>query len=318
MLDIHLEKCEPPFYARTGHAQTILGHLLPSEVLKYKGKPIQFQLPDGDLITGYLQEGSSTTVVSICHGLAGSTDSTYMHRTARVAAEMGHTVVMFNHRGCGDGAGFARHPYHSGRGEDISEMIAFNRKCFPRHRQIVIGFSMSGNALLCLLTGLRGSNLPDAAIVVNAPIDLASCSDLLGRGWNRIYDTKFYFQCRRDVLANLNRDAYESLIPRFGNLARLDSVYTAPAGGFKDRFHYYSSCSTHQHLGKIKIPTVILTSEDDPFVPIAAYRAADVSPHVYLHIEPNGGHMGYLNRGPTPRGDLRWQDYAIQQFLKAF
>ncbi len=124
---LKLEACEKPKWAPTGHAQTILGHLLPSPKLTHKGRRIEIPLPDGDRLIGFIQEGTSKTIVYIFHGLAGSTDSTYMHRTAILAQKQNHTVFIVNHRGCGEGAGLAKNPYHSGRAEDLSAAITAGR-----------------------------------------------------------------------------------------------------------------------------------------------------------------------------------------------
>jgi len=53
-------------------------------------------------------------------------------------------------------------------------------------------------------------------------------------------------------------------------MKELDKRYTAPAGGFNSREDYYETCSTHLHLSKISIPSVILTAANDPFVSVAA------------------------------------------------
>jgi uncharacterized protein len=311
-----LEPCIPPKWARTAHLQTILGHLLPSPRLSSKGKRVNIPLPDGDQLTGFIQEGESDTLVYVFHGLAGSTDSTYMHRTSMVAQKLGHSVFLANHRGCGEGAGLSKAPYHSGRGEDLSAVIEFGRKLFPRKRHVAVGFSMSGNALLCLLTGLRGDHLPDAGIAVNAPIQLEKASYLLGEGWNRIYDTKFYIQCRRDVFISKQEMELKKKLPRLSTIREFDRLYTAPAGGFKDREDYYNSCSTAKVLDRINVPAIILTAKDDPFVPFDGYAQAKVSKNVLTHFEEFGGHMGYLHSGKTPLGTMRWQDYAVHEALR--
>lgn len=314
MHNMKLEPCLPPAWAPSGHAQTILGHLLPSPRLRSKGRRIEIPVSDGDRLVGFVQEGTSNTVVYIFHGLAGSTDSTYIHRTSILASRLGHTVVLINHRGCGEGIGYASRPYHSGRGEDLAASIAYGRSLFPRHRHVAIGFSMSGNALLLLLSGKRGDTQPDAAISVNAPIHLENAARLLKQGFNRIYDIKFYLQCRRDALQS--DLSYRLKIPWLSSLHNFDNFYTAPAAGFADREDYYNSCSTHTLLSEIQTPTIILTSEDDPFVPFANYAGAPLSRHVLMHAEPIGGHMGYLTRERTPLGTNRWQDYALDVALR--
>ena len=170
MISPILEPCIPPSWARGGHAQTLLGHFLPDRLLTHKGERVELACSDGDRLVAFVTEGISDTVVYLFHGLAGSTDSGYIHRTARVALRQGHTVMMMNHRGCGEGVGLARYPHHSGRAEDLSSAIEFGRGRFKNRRHLAIGFSLSGNALLLLLTGNRGIVKPDLAISVNAPI----------------------------------------------------------------------------------------------------------------------------------------------------
>lgn len=311
-----LEPCIPPVWASTAHLQTILGHLLPSPRLKSKGKRVEIPVSEGDRLVSFIQEGESDTVVYVFHGLAGSTDSTYIHRTSIVAQQLGHTVILTNHRGCGEGAGLAKGLYHSGRGEDLASVIAYGRKLFPKKRHVAVGYSMSGNALLLLLSGKRGDTQPDAAISVNAPIALEETSFLLGTGFNRIYDIKFYLQCRRDVFKAHQDPEVRKRIPRLSTIREFDNYFTAPFGGFRDREDYYSTCSTQALLKNIKVPTVLLMSKDDPFVPFSSYESATLSPNVLPHYEVSGGHMGYITREKTPLGTFRWQDYAVREALK--
>jgi hypothetical protein len=318
MRSLNLEPCEPPSWARGGHYQTVLGHMLPQPTLRSKGRRAEIALPDGDRLVGFVQAGLSTTVVYLFHGLAGSTDSSYMHRTSLLMQKLGHNVIMVNHRGCGEGAGLAHGPYHSGRGEDLGAAIAFGRRHYPRHRHLAIGFSLSGNALLCLVSGMRGTDQPDAAIAVNAPVDLARCAVLLGQGFNRVYDLRFYLQCRRDVISGLGHNLIEYPLPRVSTLYQFDRLFTAPAGGFKDREDYYRTCSTYQNLSAIQTPTILLTAGDDPFVPSDSYRGARLSKNVRLHLEEHGGHMGYITKHKTLLGTRRWLDYALQAAVAAF
>lgn len=317
MKRLNLAPCEPPVWARGGHRQTILGHLLPSPRLASKGERVILSHADGDRAVAYVLRGTSKTVVYLFHGLTGSVDSAYIQRMARIARKHDHTVIMMNHRGCGEGAGLARHPYHSGRAEDLSTAIKWGREQFPKARHVAIGYSLSANALLLLMGGGRGDVQPDAAIAVNGPIDLASCSRTLHVGLNRIYDLKFVAECQRELkqrrLTEKERRDYR--VPPWSTLYHFDSVYTAPAGGFQSREHYYETCSAEPWLAKIEKPTIVLTAADDPFVVVEAYRRAQSSSAVQMHIEETGGHMGYLSQGP--KLVERWLDRALEQALAA-
>src|SRR5262249_3300966 len=162
-----------------------LGHFLRKGCELATGEDVDIPLPDGDVIAAHLLRGSSETVVYLFHGLGGSICSGYMIRTATLCHDLGHTVFRVNHRGGGRGRELThKFPYHPGRGEDLAEAIAYGRKMFPNKRHVAIGFSLSGNALLLLASGERGATPPDAAIAVNAPIQLSAASQKLGQGLN--------------------------------------------------------------------------------------------------------------------------------------
>ena len=323
MLRFHLkEKLQPcisPVWARTGHLQTILGHLLPSPVLTKEGERIELKVSSDDVLVSHFLQGTSDTVVYLFHGLAGFSHGTYMQRTALVAQGLGHSVFLFNHRGCGAGSGLAREPYHSGRAEDLSALIEYGRNRFPHQKHVAIGFSLSGNAVLLLAAGQRAKVLPDAAIAVNAPINLGRASIALKQGLNRIYDYRFVRDIKKEIAARSTLDVTlkDIQLPVLATVHDLDDLYTATAGGFKNREDYYATCSAKQFLNDLKIPTVLITAKDDPFVSYEDYLEAKLSPLAQLHIENQGGHMGYLTSQASSLHGQRWLDYALWSYLKS-
>jgi predicted alpha/beta-fold hydrolase len=311
----NIPPCRPPFWARSGHLQTILGHLLPSSGLLEKGEELSVTLEnERERIHTTYVKGESSIVVYLFHGLGGSAEATYMQRTALVARSLGHHVFINNHRGCGKGVGLATGPYHSGRAEDLSKVIAFGRKMFPDHRHIAVGFSLSANALLLLSAGVRAQVLPDFSICVNGPIHLDSASIKLTEGLNRIYDKTFVSELKKYIKSNRPEDL--PLLRSVKDLRDFDQVFTAPIGGFLSREHYYESCSAKKHLKDIRIPTILLTADDDPFVNSTDYKVAETSSNVVLHIEKHGGHMGYITQNGYSY--KRWLDEALKIYFQAF
>lgn len=312
--------CRPPIWARSGHTQTMLGHLLPSPALKTKGKRFNVTLESENerIVTTYLK-GKTKTVVYLFHGLGGSSQAAYMHRTALIARHLGHHVFLNNHRGCGDGVGLAVEPYHSGRSEDLSAVIEFGRKMLPDHKHIAIGFSLSANALLLLAARVRAEVLPDAAIAVNGPIELDSASRKLTGGLNLLYNFVFLQELKEAVRQREKTGRLTNLyaLKNVFTVRGFDEAYTAPAGGFTNRDEYYSLCSARQYLPRIEIPTVLLTAADDPFVEFNHYKNAKISDSTVVHIEPHGGHLGYISRQETPLGSHRWLDYALREYIVA-
>ncbi|BDU69460.1 alpha/beta hydrolase [Geothrix oryzae] len=309
--------CRAPWWAASGHLQTILGNYLPGEPPTHPSEPFRIQLADGDQLTGRHYPGESDALVLVFHGLGGDDQAHYVRRTIALARKLGHHVWTVNHRGCGEGRGLAKQPYHSGSGEDLGAAFAAARERHPNLRQLAIGYSLSANALLLNLGGgLRGpAAQPDAAIAVNPPVDLGACSDTIHRGLSRLYELRFIRRCRKAI----HQRVEDGLIPdiyRTGplmSLRQFDDAYTTKAAGFRDADDYYDQCSARSHLSKITIPTVILMAKDDPFIPWRHAAEAQPSPAVHLHFESRGGHMGYLSRDLPGH---RWLPYAVEHYSR--
>jgi predicted alpha/beta-fold hydrolase len=298
----------PAPWARGPHAQTILSHLWKTPCAELLWKPERLNLEDGEALHLETLEGSTNTVVVYFHGLGGHANSSYVQRSAALAAARGHGVISVNHRGAGQGRGLAQKPYHCGSTADVAAAVAHARQRFPGKRVVAVGYSLSAAMLVLLLGRDKHLCLPDAALLVNPPGDMEACSQRLLLGLNRLYDRRFVRLLRNHVEGRPGATA----LPSTPNLRVFDEVYTAPAAGFEDR-DYYARCSCGSYLSSIQTPAVILTSEDDPFAPASDLGAP--SPDVHLHTERHGGHCGYLAAEPTPLGTRRWMDYALDHYL---
>jgi len=307
--------CEVPFWARGPHAQTLAGHFLPSRAPELPWERLNMKLPDGDALRIRMVPGRTELVVHLYHGLGGSADADYMRRAAAMFWHQGHTVMAINHRGAGEGRGLAAKPYHMGSTSDMSAMIQAGRGFFPEHMHLAVGFSLSATVLLLLLGRDRqkGLTLPDRALAVNPVVDLDKASLRLTRGMNRLYDFRFVQLLRRQVRERWEFGLLPELpfLPMGMTLREFDEVFTARHAGFRDRDEYYAQCSCGSHLDQIRVPTVILSALDDPIASGHDFEGLALSSAVHLHLENQGGHMGYIGRG-VPH--FRWLDYALTHY----
>jgi predicted alpha/beta-fold hydrolase len=60
---------------------------------------------------------------------------------------------------------------------------------------------------------------------------------------------------------------------------------------------------TGDALAKLRVPTWILTSRDDPVIPVADFEKLQLPPNVELDITERGGHCGFI-------GDLKLSSFA--------
>jgi hypothetical protein len=105
---------------------------------------------------------------------------------------------------------------------------------------------------------------------------------------------------------------------RVRTVRQFDEAYTAPHHGFHDAADYYHRASAMRVIDRIRVPTLIVTSEDDPFVPPAPFREPFVAsnPNLTVVITASGGHCAYVERGGAGY-DGYWAEREIVRFATA-
>src|SRR5262249_21738053 len=96
-----------------------------------------------------------------------------------------------------------------------------------------------------------------------------------------------------------------------------DDLITAPQFGYRDAEEYYRLASAKAVVDRIRVPTLVLPAEDDPFVPVASIRATGVerNPRVRFLAPAHGGHCGFISKA---RGPGRfWAESRIVEFCAA-
>src|SRR5262249_45829990 len=107
-------------------------------------------------------------------------------------------------------------------------------------------------------------------------------------------------------------------LSRIWTVRRFDEIYTAPHHGFRDADDYYHRASAARVIDRIRVPTLILTAADDPFVPSSTFREPSVAhhPHLMTVVTPHGGHCAYVEQA-TNGYDGYWAEREIVRFVSA-
>jgi len=260
-------------------------------------------------------------VALVLHGLEGSSRRSYVRSVARLLVASGIRPVAMNFRGCSGEPNRALRFYHSGETGDASWVLERLRALLPNRRIGALGFSLGGNVLLKLL-GERadgGRGLVDAAVAMSVPYDLAAGCALLERSVaGRLYAGYFLRSLRRKVRSKAERlaDVVDvSAALRARTIRAFDDVVTAPLSGFRGAADYYARCSSVHFLPGIRVPTLLLHAEDDPFLPAASIPSekAARNPAITLALQPRGGHVGFLEG--SPRRPAFWADSEAARYL---
>jgi predicted alpha/beta-fold hydrolase len=100
-----------------------------------------------------------------------------------------------------------------------------------------------------------------------------------------------------------------------------DDAVTAPVHGFAGSHDYYTRSSSIGFLGSIRVPTLLISAEDDPFLPAEVLdRVRAIAPaNAFLQVEfePHGGHVGFI-AGRTPFAARHWAEERVIDFFGTF
>jgi predicted alpha/beta-fold hydrolase len=256
------------------------------------------------------------------HGLEGSSRAHYMRGLADKAFAAGFSAVLLNQRNCGGTERLCAGLYHSGLTEDADAVIRELTGCDGIRAIVVAGYSLGGNLAL-KLAGDYGDAAPAAlrgVCTVSPVLELATCIRSLERRPNVVYQWNFV----RGLKARMRRK--DSIAPGRFPIHRLaevrsvrgfDEVFTAPHFGFRDAEDYYYRASAMRVIDRIRIPALIITAEDDPFVPIEPFRAAAITANrsITLVVTRHGGHCGFVEARSSD-SDGYWAERRIVDFAR--
>jgi uncharacterized protein len=313
----------PPYHAPQwlpgGHAQTIYPLLIKAPPPPYRRQ--RWETPDGDFIDlDWIDGPDDAPLLLLFHGLEGNSTSHYATALMSAVRARDWTGVVAHFRGCSGEMNRLPRAYHSGDSNEVDWVLRRLRQEFPQRRIYATGVSLGGNALLKWLgeRGLAAGDVINGAAAVSAPVDLAACGHHLGLGFNQVYTSHF--------LQTLKKNAAEKLVRfpgifdgrrmvRSRTLHEFDDTVTAPLHGFLGADDYWRRASAKPLLHGIRIPTLLLNAQNDPFLPRHALpRADEVSAQVRLELPHQGGHVGFVT-GSLP-GRLDWLPQCLLHFFE--
>lgn len=254
------------------------------------------------------------------HGMEGSTASAYMVSTADKAFRAGFNVVRVNFRNCGGTEHLSPTLYHAGLTSDARVVIEQLIKTDRLPRLFVAGFSLGGNMVL-KLAGEYGDNPPPeipGICAVSPSVDLRASTSHMALPRNWIYQQDFLRRVKNRIRRKekLFPDLYDSsVLGNIRSIEQFDDHFVAPAFGFADARDYYAKASSLPFIGRIRIPTLIIHAEDDPFIPFAPLRDPSISanPYVLLIATERGGHVAFLSADSQDE-DRFWAENRLVDF----
>ena len=314
-----------PWFARNPHLQTLWGKFISPEP-PVEARRETWQTPDGDdvLVLRADADRPDAPRFVLFHGLEGTERSHYVPSLFRAAAARGWGADMLLWRSCGGANNRAARFYHSGETDDAIWFLHHLAALHPKAPLVACGVSLGGN-VLTKLVGDPAIPLPAtlcAAAGVSVPFDLARGSRHIGTGVSRMYEKWFLRSLRVKALEKASR--YPDLFPEsrviegIRTLWEFDDLITAPLHGFTDATDYYTKSSAIHFVQHARIPLLLLSAVDDPFLPadvlVDVRRRAQTNGLVHTEFVPHGGHVGFVT-GDSPRRSRSYLADRVPAFL---
>jgi len=280
--------------------------------------------PDGDELSLYLYRGAPDRPwVLLLHGLEGCFRSCYIRRLNHYLHAAGWNVATMIYRSCDGKINKTKRIYHLGETTDLDFVVAQLPERLGVERLYLAGMSLGAN-VLCKWLGECGDQAPDivqGAAALSPPFKP-------GEAIAQFETALFGYYARRFLKTLIPKAlAKERQFPGCIDVEKVrsctsftlyDTEVTARLHGFRDAQDYWDRVGCHQFLADIRVPTMLLTSSDDPFNPghTIPHEIADASDYLIPQWNDRGGHGGFV-MGSRPWKPRYWMESQVVRFFEA-
>jgi predicted alpha/beta-fold hydrolase len=311
---------------KSGHAMTLVAPFVWRRFSLPAPQERLFQVdPFSQLLAQcHWQEGKQrdAPVIVIVHGLEGSSESSYARGIAEKAFHQGFHAVRLNQRNCGGSERLTPTLYNSGMSADYRAVFEELAEGDGFEQIFFVGYSMGGN-LVTKMAGEYGHDVPRAlrgVCAVCPALDLSACAEALERSDNYLYQRHFVsgLMARYGRKAKMFPDRYRcNGFAPIRTVREFDDAITAPCFGYRDAQEYYEAAGAKKVVAHVRAPMLMITAEDDPFVPYVSFVAARVAenPSIRFLAPQHGGHCAFIsNKSGVERF---WAEQRIVEFCDA-
>jgi uncharacterized protein len=251
--------------------------------------------------------GPGKGVVVLLHGWEGCSHSNYNLVTTRELANSGFDVFRLNMRD--HGPGYHIHPQALNRGVFLGTLLAETVRGIARCAELlkplpsyVVGFSMGGN--FALRTAIHLDKLPvprlRKVVAVNPAINpLWSTERIDSHPALRRYFREPWLEQLRQI-QRLYPQRYDfAPLEQISSLVDMTTWLVRKSELYPDAEAYFLAYAVLGNAtSDLRVPTRIITSMDDPIIPVADFYGLAPSPNLKIDMHRHGGHVGYMEGYP--------------------
>ncbi|MEJ8567297.1 YheT family hydrolase [Elongatibacter sediminis] len=324
-----LETFLPPPGLRSRHAQSLLSSSpIRRRLVRRRSESLRaveeaWELNGGDDIRleGFhsaQRDGRERGLVVLLHGWEGSVNSNYILSNGARLFDAGFNVFRLNFRDHGETHHLNSGIFHSCRLDEVVLALRDLQARIGERPWCLAGYSLGGNFALrvALQAGRAGLRLQQVFSVCPV-IDPARAMLAMEQGI-RFYERYFEHKWSRSL--RIKQACFPDLYGdedwhRIRGLRARTHYLATRYAGFADEIAYFDGYSiAGDRLAPLKVPATILTSADDPVVPVDDFARLPEIPWLEVLVTKYGGHCGFLKNWKL---ESLAEDLLLERMLRA-
>ncbi len=307
---------QPKGWYKNGHYNTFIPYLF-GHTPDVPYERVRLITPDDDFLDVDTVLAKNPRLIVLCHGLEGSSKSSYILHFAGHFIERKWDILSINYRGCSGEMNRNLRMYNSGTTDDLHFVL---EKFAGFYDEIaLIGFSLGGNLVLKYL-GEKIHPYPAnilSAVALSSPVHLSDASQQLLKWDNFAYQLKFLWSLNRKLIQKNRQHPRQIALRKIfytWNLYQFDDRFIAPIYGYRDAEDYYKQNQSIQWLDRLEVPSLLVNALDDPFLgpkcyPIQSAKGLD---NFFICTPRFGGHVGFA----FDKNDRSWMLKVTESFIE--
>ena len=282
------------------HLQTIYGLRLRGKS-SYKPKREDVFFKDGGQVTiEYFVKEDLSLEAPLCfiiHTLGGSSRESCTNFMATYFMKNNYRVIICSCRGCNGSKITSKRLYNGYQTDDLDTIINHVIKLYPNAKnRFVIGFSLG--SMVSAQYGIDcNEKIIDGIVCVSHSIECDKGMKLLEKPLNNL----LYYQPMMNSLKHIIKkskfytEEEKKEIMKAKIFKGYDDIVTSKNMGLNNAEEYYKLLELRPKITKIKVPTLFIYSENDPFTnpEWIPYELINKSKYVAFLTTKEGGHTGF-------------------------